>query len=196
MKRKSVTALSILLFGLIMILGACSPNGIPNSTDWPVGDFAMINQDKKTVASDDLKDTVWVANFIFTNCVTVCMPMTANMAKLQAKLNEQGLNDVRLVSFSVDPAEDNPEVLRSYGDKYNADYSNWDFLTGYEQSYIEQFAKEKFKTMVTKPDGENQVMHGTSFYLVNQDGVIIQSYSGVDDFPLDEIVRHIKILKQ
>lgn len=179
----------------ILLLTACGSKSIPNSKDWPVEDFSFTNQDNKEVSLKDLKGKVWVANFIFTSCDDVCLPMTANMSKLQTKLQEDGIENVELVSFSIDPAIDSPEVMKKFGDTFKADYTNWHFLTGYDQLFIEEFAKNSFKTFVKKPDTGDQVIHGTDFFLVDEEGTIVQNYAGTTEFPLDEIVKHIKILQ-
>lgn len=181
-----------------LLLASCGNNkGIPDSTSWEVGDFKFKNQDGEMVSLDDLNGKVWVSNLIFTNCVDVCLPMTSNMAKLQKELKAQGIEDVELISFSVDPTVDTPEVLKQYGGNYGADYSNWSFLTGYSQETIEQLARETFHTSAIKPEDKdnNQVIHGTSFYLISQDGIVVKSYDGVMDFPMDELIKHIKILQ-
>ena len=193
-KRKTLTAFA--LVWVLCLLASCSSNEIPDSKNIPVDNFSMINQDKKTVNLDSLKGEVWVADFIFTSCEDVCLPMTSNMSKLQKELKDEGLEDVRLVSFSIDPEVDTPEVLKQFGDQFNADYTNWDFLTGYEQNYIEEFAKDSFQMMVHKPENEDQVIHGVSFFLVNQEGNVVQIYNGTDEFPLEDIIKHIKILKK
>ena len=69
------------------------------------------------------------------------------------------------------------------------------FLTGYSQDTIEDLAKESFKLLVQKPAEGDQVIHGTSFSLVDQTGTVVQQYSGVDDVPFEEIIKHIKILQ-
>ena len=192
--KKMGIYISIVMF-TFLLAGCGQVKGIPVSTSWEVGDFIFKNQNEETVSLDDLKGKVWVADFIFTNCNTVCLPMTANMSKLQMELKEQGIEGVELVSFSVDPTVDTPKVLKEYGDNYRADYSNWQFLTGYSQETIQQFAKESFYTTVVKPENEEQVIHGTSFFLVSPEGVVVKSYNGVTEFPLDELIKHIKILQ-
>lgn len=192
--KKMGIYISIVMFAFLLV-GCGQVKGIPDSTSWEVGDFIFKNQNEETVSLDDLKGKVWVADFIFTNCNTVCLPMTANMSKLQMELKEQGIEGVELISFSVDPTVDTPAVLKEYGDNYRADYSNWQFLTGYSQETIQQFAKESFHTTAVKPENEEQVIHGTSFFLVSADGVIVKSYNGVSEFPLDELIKHIKILQ-
>lgn len=181
-------------FGILILLSGCAKEEIKNAVNWPVADFEYTDQNGKPLSLDDLKGNVWIADFIFTNCETVCPPMTANMARLQKKIKDEGLENVKLVSFSVDPEVDTPEKLKEYASKFTDDQSNWHLLTGYVQKHIEQFAKENFKTQVFKPANDDQVIHGTKFFLVNQKGVIVKTYSGVSDVPYDEIIKDIKIL--
>ena len=184
-----------LVFFLIMVLNACSQQEIPNAKSWKVDDFTFTDQSGNRLSKSDLEGKVWIADFIFTNCNTVCLPMTSNMKKLQTMLSEEGLEDVHIVSFSVDPEFDKPTVLKTYGDSFQADFKNWSFLTGYSQDTIEDLAKESFKLLVQKPAEGDQVIHGTSFSLVDQTGTVVQQYSGVDDVPFEEIIKHIKILQ-
>ena len=191
---KSFGKIAIIFF-LIMIVNACSGQEIPNAKDWKVDEFTFTDQNEKNLSKEDLEGKVWIADFIFTNCNTVCLPMTSNMKKLQNRIAEEGLEDVHLVSFSVDPEFDNPSVLKKYGESFQADFENWSFLTGYSQETIESLATENFKLMVQKPAEGDQVIHGTSFSLVDQTGTVVQQYSGVEDIPFDEIIKHIKILQ-
>lgn len=73
--------------------------------------------------------------------------------------------------------------------------SNWHFLTGYSQEEIETFARKNFKAIVQKPKQGDQVIHGTDFYLVDQQGKIVKYYSGISNVPYEEIIKHIKALQ-
>ncbi|WP_044748358.1 SCO family protein [Bacillus alveayuensis] len=189
MKKWRIT---LLVFSFIL-LSACG-NKIPDAKNWPIADFTFTDQNGQPFGLEDLKGKVWVADFIFTNCETVCPPMTAHMAKLQDMAKEEGLN-VEFVSFSVDPENDKPEILKQYVEKFDADLSNWHLLTGYSQEEIETFAQENFKAIVKKPQQGDQVIHGTDFYLVDKEGKIVKYYSGVTDTPYEEILKHIKALQ-
>lgn len=160
--------------------------------DWPVAEFKAVNQGNETITNENYKGKVWIMNMIFTNCETVCLPMTANMAKLQQQLEADGL-DVQLVSFSVDPNFDTPEVLTEYGGKYEADFSNWDLLTGYSEEDIKRIAKS-VKTLAEKPEGTDQVTHSTKFFLIDQQGIDVKGYDGVN-LPIEEIIQDLKILQ-
>ena len=178
----------------LLLLSACNNTKIPNAKNWPIDDFTFIDQNGRSFGLKNLKGKVWVADFVFTNCKTVCPPMTANMVKLQRMAKKEKL-DVEFVSFSVDPEIDKPEMLKQYASKFHADLSNWHFLTGYSQKEIEAFAQKNFKTIVQKPQRGDQVIHGTDFYLLDQNGNIVQSYNGWSDVPYEQILKHIKILQ-
>ncbi|PFO02509.1 cytochrome c oxidase assembly protein [Bacillus sp. AFS076308] len=188
---------SYFVFGLVLILllSGCGKKQIENAVNWPIKDFTATNQQNKQIGLKDLKGKVWVSAFIFTSCADVCPPMTANMVKLQKKLKEENLKDVELVSFSVDPTVDTPEVLTNYAKQFGVEFSNWTFLTGYSQEFIEKFATESFKTIVKKPAEGNQVIHQTYLYLVDQEGNIKKTYSGYKDVPYEEIINDIKTLQ-
>lgn len=199
-----------ILFSIVLVLAACG--GDTNDTNEsntanegnvanneaateaePVDRFEAVNQEGEPFTLDDLKGQWWVADFVFTNCTTVCLPMTSNMKILQDGLQEAGLDEVQLVSFSVDPDRDTPEVLKEYGEQYGADFSNWNFLTGYEFDYIKDYSISSFKNLVAPPpEGDDQVTHGTAFFLVNPDGVVVNHYKGTDSAAMDQIIEDLK----
>ncbi|WP_062234328.1 SCO family protein [Fictibacillus sp. FJAT-27399] len=189
----------VLIISLLFLLSACinttsehpNKNASNDSLNWKVQSFSYTDQNEKTFSIDKLKGKVWLANFIFTNCETVCPPMTAHMAKLQKMLADQKV-DTQIVSFSVDPKRDTPENLFAFGKKFGADFSHWHFLTGYEQKEIETFAKNSFKTAVSADPTSDQFVHGTSFYLVNQEKKVVKRYDGVQNVPFDQIVKDAK----
>ncbi|MEH7884941.1 SCO family protein [Bacillus sp. JJ1609] len=187
--------LFFVLAAVIALAAGCGNSGLKDAKNYPIEDFKYTNQDGQPYSKKDLKGKVWVADFVFTNCADVCPPMTANMAKLQDMIKEEGLEDVEIVSFSVDPTVDKPEVLTEYGKKFNVDFKNWNFLTGYTQEEIEKFALENFKTIVKKPQSGDQVIHGTDFYLVDQNGDMRKYYTGLKEVPFEQIIEDIKALQ-
>lgn len=186
----------------ILLLAACSQSGAKGEVssaasfqaeyDWVLPDFNFIDQNQESLAKTDLIGDVWIANFVFTNCTTVCSPMTANMAKLQKKMKEAGL-DYPILSFSVDPERDTPEALKTFSDKFDADLTNWHFLTGYRKEEISQFAKA-FRTLAEMEEGTDQVTHSTKIYLINKEGIIVKGYDGLK-VPFDKIITDLKALK-
>lgn len=180
-----------LLLTLTIALAGCAQK-IEDPLNWEIEEFTFTNQDNEDFGLKDLEGKVWLADFVFTNCTTVCLPMMSNMTDLQSQLEAEGL-DIEIVSFSVDPAVDTPEVLKSYAENYGADLSSWNLLTGYSPEDIDAFAMENFKAIARKPEDNDQVVHGTSFYLVDKNGIIMTDYNGVNP-PVDEIIKDAEIL--
>lgn len=191
--RKIAKLMPLLLLFAVIIAGCSSGKNFKAETAYDIQEFSATNQKGDQVKLDSLKGKPWIAMFIFTTCTTVCPPMTANMADIQKTLHEKKINDYNIVGFTVDPTIDTEKKLAAYLKNYNVvDDSKWQFLTGYSQAFIEKFAVDSFKTLVKKTDGNDQVMHGTSFSLVDQKGVVVKSYSGVSNVPKDEIVTDLE----
>lgn len=180
---------------LVILLSACGEK-YEGDFSLEVQDFTFTNQDGQQVSKSDLEGKFWVADFIFTNCSTVCPPMTSNMAKLQEQLKKAGLEeDVQLVSFSVDPKNDTPKALKSYAKARGGTFENWDLLTGYEFQTIKELSIKSFKSAVEKPANSNQVMHATSFFIVTPEGNAIKRYDGREHANMKKIVEAIKSMQ-
>lgn len=186
----------IICLAIILSLVGCS-NKLPIETNMSkaVKDFSFTTQAEETLGLEDLKGQWWIADFIFTNCTTVCLPMTSNMTQLQDDLKEEGIN-IHLVSFSVDPDYDKPEILRDYGLSYDADFSNWSFLTGYDFDTIKELSVKSFQApiLAAKP-GSDQVTHDTRFFLVSPEGKVVKAYDGIHSESMKEIIKDLKVLK-
>jgi len=187
--------ISALLIVFAVLLSACGGEKFKAETDWQVQNFNYTNQNGKKVSLDSLKGKPWLAMFIFTNCTSICPPMTMNMTDIQKKFEQKGLKDYKIVGFSVDPANDTPEKLKKYLAQYPVpDNSKWDLLTGYSQDDIAAFALKSFKTFVKDDPNTNQVIHSSVFNLVNQDGVVVKNYSGYKEVPFDTIAVDMETL--
>lgn len=157
--------------------------------------FEAVTQENEPFTNEDLEGTWWVANFIFTNCETVCLPMTSNMKSLQDKLNDAGVKGVELISFSVDPERDTPEVMKEFAEEYGADFSNWTFLTGYEFDDIKELSLNSFKSLVAPPpEDDDQIAHGTAFFIVDPEGEVLSHHSGLEADEMDNIVDELQRL--
>ncbi len=184
--KRLISILSLL--ASIILLSAC----FPMKKGKPIEEFTFTNQNGEPFGLESLKGKVWLADFVFTNCTTVCPPMSANMSELQQEVKKKGLKNVEFVSFTVDPDYDTPEVLSEYYKAFNADFSTWHFLTGYTQEEIEEFAPKNFKSPVKKPQEGDQVLHAVNFYLVNKKGEVIANYPGNEDVPFEQILNDIE----
>jgi len=175
----------------IFVLSACSGDHPP---DKQIASFSFKDQNEQAFGTDDLAGSIWIASFIFTSCETVCPPMMFEMAALQKQLEEKGIQ-VEFVSFTVDPKVDSPEVLKEYIQQFTDDEANWHMLSEYSQETIEDFAREQFQTIVQKPDTSNQVIHGTNFYLVDDQGYLIGEYNYMDETYMEEMMKDIKKIR-
>lgn len=197
MKKRLVGLVALLL--IATIVSACSNYKFKPSTSYEIEDFNMIDHRGEKVTLETFKGKPWLAMFIFTNCTTICSPMTVNMAMVQEELIDRGVEDYNIVAFSVDPKNDSPEVLAGYLNFFDVpDESKWHLLTGYDQTFIEQFGKESFKTLIKAPTDSDQVVHMNTFHLVDENGIIVKNYSGysetADGVSYDTIALDMKTL--
>ncbi len=156
-----------------------------------VPDFRLTDQRGQMLGLSDMKGKIWVADFIFTNCPTICPAMTQEMARLQS---EFVADPVYFVSFSVDPERDTSAVLSRYAKAYGADERRWHFLTG-DKGRIYQLAEEGFSLAA----GHNgtELLHSTRFVLVAPDGNIYGYYDSRSKPALLRLRRDVNaLLKQ
>lgn len=191
MDLKNVSKLFILGF-LIIFLAACGGKTYDGDFSFEIGDFTFTNQAGENLSKSDLDGEFWIASFIFTNCETVCPPMTANKAYLQELLKEEGLDNVALVSFSVDPERDTPEALEQYGEERGVTFDTAHFLTGYEYGKIKDFSREYFKSDLAEEPDSDQISHTVSFFIVSPEGDAITRFDGTKRDAMEEIVDFIK----
>jgi protein SCO1/2 len=136
-----------------------------------LSEFALTDQDGRRLGSAELRGRVWVAAFMFTRCPTICPRITRRMRELQIQAADRKLG-LTLVSFSVDPENDTPEVLRAYAQKYGVDPASWRFLTG-DLEVVRKTAVDGVKMALdgkadpSKPD--YGILHGTYLVLIDRE---------------------------
>ena len=155
--------------------------------------FALTAQDGRQVTRDDYAGRVWIADFVFTNCPGPCPMLTSHMRDVQDLLEERSL-DVSLVSFSVDPETDTPEVLTTYGATFGADFARWIFLTGDKQEIYDLIlhgfllAVSDGAVSADYSAGPGIITHSTRFALIDQQGQVRGYYYGEEAAVAAEIV--------
>ncbi len=156
-----------------------------------VPDFSLIERSGKRLGLSDLKGKTWVVDFIYTRCRDTCPLQSAHMAKLQVDLSNTG--DMKLVSISVDPEWDTPNVLSQYAKRFKADSERWFFLTG-DKNAIYRLAQEGFRlSAVPASNGEDNVfIHSSRFILVDSKGHIRGYYDSNDMEALKRLRRDAK----
>jgi cytochrome oxidase Cu insertion factor (SCO1/SenC/PrrC family) len=170
----------LLTLGMLLWLRQAEVNTLRHrrvSSYGPAPTFELTNQDGQLFGSQQLRGKIWIADFIYTNCPGPCPIISMRMSELQKPLEK---TDVHLVSFTVDPARDTPDVLRAYGKSLHARTGRWDFLTG-PQSAIYNISRNGFKLAATNGSGEKGVpVHSTRMVLVDRHGQIRGYYDAIE----------------
>ena len=139
--------------------------------------FQLTNQNGQPFRSAQLSGKIWIADFIYTTCPGPCPMISSRMSELQKPLQK---TDVHLVSFSVNPEKDTPEVLRGYADKLQAEPGRWDFLTGAKPA-IYKLSHDGFKLAVSDgSDAQGIPVHSTRIVLVDRHGQIRGYYDATE----------------
>jgi len=175
--------------------------------DYSIDDFSFINQNNDIITKDSLKGSIYVANFFFTSCPSICPTMTRNMSYLQDKLSVYP--NIRFISHTVDPYNDTPEKLNSYVNSMqqkniSIDLSNWDFVTG-DKDEIYEIAKS-YLCSVLESDDENTggFIHSEYFVLIDKQGRIrsgidkngnvVGAYDGTSEVQMKDLISDINVL--
>ena len=150
--------------------------------------FSLTNQQGEPLGLSDMAGKIWIADFIFTNCPTICPAMTQEMARLQSEFVSE---PIYFVSFSVDPERDTTEVLTRYAKAYSADDRRWHFLTG-DKAQIYQLAEQGFSLAA----GHNgtEILHSPRFVLIKADGNIHDYYDSRSPPAMLRLRRDVKTL--
>ncbi len=172
---------------LCVLLGACS-KPLPLEVLSSVPEFTLTDQTGREFASSKLKGKIWVANFIFTNCMGPCPRMTGQMKQVQNAV--YALNDVRLISFTVDPARDTPEALADYAKRNKAGTDQWSFLIG-SQETLHNLKRHAFLL----GDVTGQLDHSTRFALVDRKGRVRAFYDTTEDGAIKRVIRDVRALR-
>ncbi len=158
-----------------------------------IADFTLINQDGKTVTQQDFKDKIYVADFFFTRCTTICPIMSTNMLALQ----EAFINDanVKLLSMSVTPVIDSVSVLKAYANKKGAISKKWEITTG-DKKHIYDLARKSYMVVLDEGDGgEQDFIHTEQFVLIDKKRQIRGFYDGTSRKDISRLIEDIKLLE-
>ncbi len=161
-----------------------------------VPSFEARDQHGKPFHADAMRGSVWVVDFVFTTCPTVCPRLTARMAELQGRIEAHPRLrvPVKLLSISVDPENDTPEVFAAYGAKHGVHDATWTLATGKTED-LDRIVVQGFKQVYGKKDpslGIMEVMHGDRFVLVDANGDLRAYYDTTEPGALDRIVADVE----
>ena len=172
-----------------------SPSDSNYSTIHQIPNFSFTNQDNQTVTEKTVDGKIYVANFIFTRCGSICPKMTANMGILQNKFKED--KDVIFLSHSVTPEMDSVPALRRYANQKGIISGKWHFMTGNKEE-IYRLAKQQYfagDTIGYYQSG-NEFLHTENFILVDKHRRIRGVYNGTLPIEMDRLIDDIGNLKQ
>lgn len=155
-------------------------------------DFKLINQNGKEITQEDYENSIYVVDFFFTRCPSICPVMTNNMAKIQQMFSDK--TEVKLLSISVTPTIDSVSVLRKYANDKGVIDAKWNVTTG-NKKHIYNLARKSYFAAVEQGDGGLQdFIHTPNFVLVDKKKQIRGIYDGTDAAEIRRIIDDIKIL--
>jgi len=158
-----------------------------------IADFSLTNQDGKTITQDDYKNKIYIADFFFTTCQTICPIMTDNMHDIQKKIITD--NEVMLLSHTVTPEIDTVAQLKRYADEKGVNASKWNLVTG-DKKQIYALARKSYLAVKENGDGGPfDMIHTENFMLIDKTRQIRGFYDGTDPKDIDRLLNDIKILK-
>jgi len=208
MKKYSYISIAfvILVFGIWAvpkIVAKFNQNELMKFEEVPPFEFE--NQYGLLIGNSDYKNKVYVVEFFFTSCPTICPRMNENMVKIQNEF--YGNPSFGIVSISIDPERDSPEVLKAYADEKGATLKNWHFLTG-DKEEIYSFSNDGFRLYAGEnKDVEGGFEHSGLFALIDKDGFIrsrtvmngeienpIKFYNGLDEKEIQWLKEDINLL--
>lgn len=154
-------------------------------------EFSLVDQDGESFSLDNLYGKIWIADFIFTRCQGPCPIMSSHMQRLQTSLSHSP--SVGLLSFSVDPTYDTPEVLTKYANTFGAQKDKWYFITG-DRDAIYDLARSNLKMSVEDKTESTPIIHSTSFVLIDKTATVRGYYNTNEEGFMDRLLLDIQLL--
>ncbi len=212
---KHLTNLKFLFFTLVFILNACRPekdkplpvlghrevvvnevNGqkVVDTVYHTIADFEFVNQDSIRVTQNTFSDKIYVADFFFTSCRTICPKMKTQMLRVYDSI--QSLPDVLILSHTIDPEHDDIAKLHDFADRLGVQSSKWHFVTGDQDKIFDIAQTSYFATAMvdnTEPDG---FIHSGAFLLIDKERRIRGKYDGTREEDVNRLIQDIKRLKK
>lgn len=168
---------------------------VPDTIYPKIPSFSYMNQDSTLVTSESMKGKIWVADFFFSTCPTICPIMTTQMKRLQAMTKDLE-SDLQFISFSINPTYDQPTILRRYIKHHGIEANNWQFLTGDEAETHELGVKSFLVHVASDEAAEGGYAHSPAFTLVDKEGIVRGVYVGTDTKDVNRLEKDLrKLLK-
>ena len=159
-----------------------------------IGNFRLVNQDSATVTNETLNGKIYVADFFFTSCRTICPVMKTQMMRVYEAVEDDP--EVALVSHTIDPEYDTVGLLHDYAERLGVNSKKWHFLTGNKDSIYYLAQTSYFVTAMEDEAQQDGFIHSGAFLLIDKEGRIRGKYDGTKPEEIDKLLKDIKILKQ
>lgn len=157
-----------------------------------VGNFSLTNQEGETYSHNDLKGKVYVADFFFTSCPSICPKMTKNLQRVAKEMKDE--EDFKIISFTVDPGNDTVEKLKKYAAEHKIDANQWNLLTGDKETIYELGVYGYLLSAQEDALAPGGFLHSGQFVLVDKEKRIRGVYEGTNPKEMDKLIEDAKIL--
>lgn len=154
--------------------------------------FAFTNLDGRTITQENLKGKIYVTDYFFATCQSICPKMTSNLLRVQKRFKDNP--GLFFISHTVDPEHDSAEVLLNYAQTVHADTSNWYFVTGDKKALYDQARNGYFITAMEGDGGAEDFIHSEKLVLVDREGHIRGFYDGTTVSSCDSLIDDIRVL--
>jgi len=175
-------------------IGENSVNSNGDTVRHSIPDFSFINQDGDSISQKNVSGKIYVADFFFTSCPTICPVMKTQMLRLYEKYAENP--NFKILSHTIDPRHDTLEVLKNYKEKLGVKGSTWEFLTA-EQDYIYELAQKSYLVSALEDEtavDEGGFIHSGAFVLVDKNRNIRGVYDGTKEIEVNRLMKDIDLL--
>jgi len=157
-----------------------------------IGSFSLTNQNGKNITEKDYEGKIYVADFFFVTCPTICPKMTKQMERVVDKFKSN--NHIAFLSHTVMPEHDSVPVLKEYAQKRKVPTDNWNFVTG-DKKHIYDLARKSYFAAITEGDGGvDDFIHTENFVLIDKDKRIRGFYDGTSEQDVDRLINDVSTL--
>jgi protein SCO1 len=154
--------------------------------------FAFVDQDSSWVTNETFADKIYIADFFFTSCPSICPIMKTQMLRIYDKFENS--NELAFLSYSIDPKNDSVPVLKEYAERLGAKSDRWHFVTGAKEDIFEIAQNSYFSVAAEDSEAAGGLIHSGKFLLVDKKGRIRGFYDGTDPMDVDKLMNDIPVL--
>ncbi|MCF7566932.1 SCO family protein [Sabulilitoribacter arenilitoris] len=158
-----------------------------------IADFSLLNQNGDTISQKNYTNKIYVADFFFTTCQSICPIMTDNMVRIQNEILND--NDIMLLSHTVTPEIDSVEQLKRYAKLKGVIDSKWNLATG-DREQIYNLARKSYLVVEDDPQNKYGMIHTENFALIDKEKRIRGIYNGISSTAIDSLLKDIEHLKK